>query len=132
MTFTLLEKAVRSQFILLHRYDGETDQQWQQRSRNSHRLTCDPVEGTVKGPVKGMAIMVFLGLLEEYRMDEDEAAIFLGIESMKVSRYIHLFQKYYEQAVRIRKLGGRLKPDSPAGRCYHKAGMVRGWLKMNA
>jgi hypothetical protein len=120
VTFPLLEQAVRSQFILLHRYQGEPEAVWIRRSAGAHPLYCDPVEGP-----KTLALMVFLGLMEDYRLDEDEGMEFLNLDQRTTQKCIRKFEGCYEAAERVIKRGHKLHPHTLEAKVYFKAGMVR-------
>lgn len=127
ISFPLLEKAIRSQFVLLHRYEDETEWEWQQRRSNAHPLYCDGVE-----KVKTLALIVFLGLLDEYRLDEDDAADYLQVDIRFLNKCINKYEACMEKAIRAQKQGKRLQTDSIEAKVLFKAGLVRRWLKANA
>lgn len=103
---------------------GETEYEFQQRIKSIHRLHVDES----KECYKGMALIVFCGLAEDYNFDEEQTAEYLGINLRLYNLYLGKYNSYLSQSAEVMKKK-RLDPSKPYGKMFTKLGLVRNYLR---
>lgn len=127
MTLSDIEQAIKGQFIFQKARRGpkETEYEFLQRSKTLHRLHCDKE----REKIKSLAIIIFIGIADQYNIDEESTLSHLQIDYRMYQYYKQFYDRYLTEANELRQMGKKL--TGQVAKFYTKLGLCRNYISNN-
>ena len=127
MTLLGIEQALKGQFIFAkpRQKASETEYEFLQRRSRLHRLHCNEDRELIKS----LAIIIFIGIAEQYNIEEEATIEYLQIDYRNYRYYNALFDRYLNEVNLQKEMGRKLSPH--LSKFYTKLGLCRNYLNFH-